>query len=183
VTLTIREPTSRRFTLLDGMILIAATAVGFALIEWYVELLGISGYFRLISYSLAEISLVVLATAPLLSMLSFGLLVLRLRPPRPSLHRLLCQPGFVASISVTISSVVSVILILAMMLSSNIMSSFIVIISSSLAVGCGVSTPWSVLFLSGRWRGERSWIDRAGRVLGACWLGQILALMSLLIAE
>lgn len=35
-----------------------------------------------------------------------------------------------------------------------------------LAVACG----WMLLLVSGRWRPERSWIDRAGRVLGWFWI-------------
>jgi hypothetical protein len=36
--------------------------------------------------------------------------------------------------------------------------------------GFAVLAIWSVLGLSGAWRPERSWIDRAGRALGAYWV-------------
>jgi hypothetical protein len=36
--------------------------------------------------------------------------------------------------------------------------------------GLAVAAVWLVLALSGRWRPERSWIDRLGRVLGATWI-------------
>jgi hypothetical protein len=29
---------------------------------------------------------------------------------------------------------------------------------------------WITLALTGRWRSERSWIDRAGRLIGVVWL-------------
>ena len=36
--------------------------------------------------------------------------------------------------------------------------------------GFAVLAVWLVLLLSGRWRGEPSWVDRAGRAVGWCWL-------------
>jgi hypothetical protein len=33
-----------------------------------------------------------------------------------------------------------------------------------------VAGAWLALALSGRWRPERDWLDRAGRVLGVCWI-------------
>jgi hypothetical protein len=46
------------------------------------------------------------------------------------------------------------------------------ILTVSLASPCGpaVAAVWLVLALSGRWRPERSWIDRPGRLLGATWI-------------
>ena len=34
-----------------------------------------------------------------------------------------------------------------------------------------VITSWLALLLSGRWRAEPSWLDRAGRVFGCYWVG------------
>jgi hypothetical protein len=33
-----------------------------------------------------------------------------------------------------------------------------------------VAGAWLALALSGRWRPERDWLDRAGRALGVCWI-------------
>jgi len=46
------------------------------------------------------------------------------------------------------------------------------ILTTSFTDPCGpaVAGMWLVLGLSGRWRPERSWIDRFGRVLGATWI-------------
>ena len=43
---------------------------------------------------------------------------------------------------------------------------------ASITYPCGyaVATVWLVLALSGRWRPEKSWIDRLGRVLGVIWI-------------
>jgi hypothetical protein len=37
-------------------------------------------------------------------------------------------------------------------------------------VSYAVLAAWTILFLSHRGRPERSWIDRAGRALGICWI-------------
>lgn len=46
------------------------------------------------------------------------------------------------------------------------------ILTVVLAAPCGpaVGAVWLVLASSGRWRPERSWIDRLGRLLGATWI-------------
>jgi hypothetical protein len=37
-------------------------------------------------------------------------------------------------------------------------------------IGPAVLAAWVVLLVSGRWRSESNWIDRAGRVFGAFWI-------------
>jgi hypothetical protein len=37
-------------------------------------------------------------------------------------------------------------------------------------IGVAVGSGWVLLLVSGRWRAEPSWIDRAGRVLGWFWI-------------
>ena len=37
-------------------------------------------------------------------------------------------------------------------------------------IGFAVASSWMLMVLSGRWRPETSWIDRAGRMLGWFWL-------------
>jgi hypothetical protein len=43
---------------------------------------------------------------------------------------------------------------------------------ASLSPACGrtVAAVWLVIALAGRWKAERSWIDRLGRVLGVVWI-------------
>jgi hypothetical protein len=46
--------------------------------------------------------------------------------------------------------------------------------------GWAVCAAWTVLWLAGVWRAERSWIDRTGRVLGVYWvLNSVLGLPAL----
>ena len=51
---------------------------------------------------------------------------------------------------------------------------------ASFASPCGyaVAAVWLVLVVSGRWRPEKSWIDRLGRALGVIWV-MITALAAL----
>jgi hypothetical protein len=46
------------------------------------------------------------------------------------------------------------------------------VLVATFARSCGpaVAAVWFVLALSGRWRPERSWIDRLGRLVGASWI-------------
>jgi hypothetical protein len=46
------------------------------------------------------------------------------------------------------------------------------VLTTSFVSLCGpaVAAVWLFLALSGRWRPERSWIDRLGRLLGATWI-------------
>jgi hypothetical protein len=44
-------------------------------------------------------------------------------------------------------------------------------------IGVAVASSWILMLASGRWRPERSWIDRAGRALGWFWIA-ILPLTS-----
>ncbi len=43
-------------------------------------------------------------------------------------------------------------------------------IHAPIAAAC-VLVSWTLLVLQRQWRCDRSWIDRAGRVLGVAWIG------------
>jgi hypothetical protein len=85
---------------------------------------------------------------------AFTLLALRLVSPRPPAAELLRQPGLWASAGLVLG--------VALMLTLRLFQP--AIFPSSVALA------WLGLALSGRWRAERSWIDRSGRIVGACWL-------------
>ena len=55
-----------------------------------------------------------------------------------------------------------------------VLETFPFLISSS--VGIAVAVAWVVQWAGGRWHPEPSWIDRAGRVLGAYWIALALAI-------
>ncbi|MGO9465027.1 MAG: hypothetical protein ACLQIB_12220 [Isosphaeraceae bacterium] len=87
---------TRRFTLLDAIILMAATAAGLALLGMYLAQGWFFGgaffYGRFESYVLSGIE----AVFPFLILWTFALVILRLRQPRPRIRRLARQPGMAA---------------------------------------------------------------------------------------
>src|SRR3954465_378493 len=86
----------RRFTLLDGMILTAAIAAGFAVDRTVLAAIGLDGTVA------QRIRLGYHLIVPQLGCLTLALLAIRRRPPRPDLGRLTCHPGFVAMLSVAL---------------------------------------------------------------------------------
>lgn len=99
-------PRCRPFTVLDGMILVAATAVSIVLLKIAVGYFGaFYGPFSEphdltdgsdIPYLGSITGLIRCGSVPVLLPASLALLVIRLRKPRPALRRLARQPGFAA---------------------------------------------------------------------------------------
>jgi hypothetical protein len=170
----VRRP-SRRFTLLDAIVLMAATAAGFAWVRsvWYFET------FKGPMDWLDEIPEMV---APLLATWTVAAVVLRLLPPRPPIHRLVLQPGAAACVSVAFAFTAESL--------RYFLDAFArrrgVPWSRFRGVGLGtewygnvlvggpyhyaIAAVWGLLLLSRRCRPEPSWIDRLGRALGLFWL-------------
>ena len=117
---------------------------------------------------------------------SLTLLVVRILPPRPRRVRLMRQPGWVACLAASLASVLAVIFewsgqmihdsrqegfisfsVDGMLPNSRDTSWFTTV---ALVGGIAVLISWFFLALGGRWRGEASWIDRAGRLCGVVWL-------------
>jgi hypothetical protein len=97
--------------------------------------------------------------------------ILRLRRPRPRLRALLIQPGMVACAVATLA--IAIVALWAVPLLArgsiyvrreNLFSTF------SPQVSFAVIGAWFAVAVSGRWRPERSWIDRAGRITGIVWI-------------
>lgn len=81
----------RQFTLLDAMILVGASAIGFWLMRCHGSFEVWPPFFSLFYPSL--IGVVLFNFGFLLASLTTAMLILRLRSPRPSLRRLFCQPS------------------------------------------------------------------------------------------
>lgn len=96
---------------------------------------------------------------PILAGLSFALLLLRVVRPRPEWPELAWQPGAWACLAAMAA-------LFGVFWVEELGHGPI----SVAAVGAAVALPWLGLALSRRWRAEKSWIDRAGRALGVCWL-------------
>jgi hypothetical protein len=152
----------RRFTLIDAMILVAATAIGLSLSRVY--FLQRPTHFR------------VAAISPLLATWTAALLILRARPPRPNRRKLVRQPGMAACCSIAVA-------ILFAMMDSLIragksywkfgtidFSNYVLVVEATANVAPSVAAVWLVLALSGLRRPDPDWIGKAGRVIGVCWI-------------
>jgi hypothetical protein len=167
---SIAEP-RRRFTTLDGMVLIAASAPGLSFTmrlgdDWI-------GCLRCIEPGLLldehhsiliwpEMARLLASTfrilMPYMVFWSFAVFALRWRRPCPALGDLARQPGVWACGT----SVLTLFAWNCFTRDGAFPYPFIVPASVLLA--------WLGLVLSRRWRSEASWIDRVGRAIGVCWL-------------
>lgn len=103
-----------------------------------------------------------LLSGPLLG-LTPAVIWLRLRRPRPSPPALLGQPGFAACLAALAGFVT--------FLEANYFGANLGIEAT---VGGAVAAAWALLAVGGWWAPERSWIDRLGRAVGACWIAVAL---------
>jgi len=172
----------RRFTLIDAMVLIAATAIALVPIRIF---LWESWHFP-DELSAAEIWRTGLDVnvnlIPLALTLSFALSLLGMRKPRPNIRRVYRRPGMAACTAALVYAVLSVTGYVGFLYftnalgnvkfdSNNVITLWIRIgMQPMFLLGGAVASVWIVLWLSGVWRAERSWIDRAGRALGIYWI-------------
>lgn len=179
----------RKLTLLDAMVLIAATAVA---IVWtratVADILqrssaGVPPGIRMpwLSYLLWWSPSVV----PALMASTIADFLLRLRRPRPEWPQLARQPGAVACGTATVVLILQWIVILASLGIAQIPGMTFPRRAGWLPtpwalalalenVGLAVIGAWLTLASDRCWAAEPSWIDRAGRFLGAGWIGLFL---------
>jgi len=192
---SMRVAKSRKFTLFDAMVLIAATAIPLLPLRLFLAAYsGVSSG----SYLGQVVELGLVANAllcPMAISLSVALWVLRLRQPRPGLPRVFRQPGMAACTATLV--------FLSVFLTSTLISLFLsyfagvvnsthmfmhfnfvvwLLIVPLCLVGISVLAVWIVLWSIGAWRPEPSWIDRAGRVLGIYWVANSVIYSSLFLA-
>jgi hypothetical protein len=168
----VRADKDRRFTLVDGMILVAATAGGLALTRtplaegFWESFLGEPEL-----HLVGVIHAVLLLGLPLLLMWTFALVVVRLRHPRPRFRRLASQPGFVACVAAASAMTLCTLSMIPLLAWSNAFSyEQISLRSYTPEAGFAVAGAWLSLALGRRWRAEPGWIDRTGRGLGVTWI-------------
>ncbi len=173
----------RRLTLFDLIALIAAFGLSVAAaanlypdINWsaiptiWMNMVAQEGAAIGSAMFLAEASIVLL---PGVAILALALLALRLRLPRPRrCLRIWTQPGSLACLAIAIATSISYFGSLAGMLARDAPIGpppwlFINSQSPIRTAGTSVAAAWITLHLTGRWRPEPSWLDRAGRILGA----------------
>jgi hypothetical protein len=177
-----RTVIARKFTVFDAMLLIAVTAVSLVLIRDYVHFLDGRRITWLLPRDWRLASMWRWATvwsgvlAPLAVSLSLAMWLLRLRKPRSKLRRLFRQPGMFATSAVVIDT--SLFLVKALFSqyylystsTTPVLANFLLWIMRLPWNGEVVAVAWLLLWASGSWRNEPSWIDRAGRALGVYWI-------------
>lgn len=166
-----------RFTISDGMAMVAAAAVGVALSRSYygdvISVARIQG--RRLDYR-AWVYLTTLVALPFAAALAWC----RLRRPFRPTRRLAREPGSVALLAVTVS-VIAVVLneVLMWTLPGPPGTRFIGMSWRPLigpagmlatVTGPAICAAWSLQWLAGYWRPRSGWIDRAGRVLGITYI-------------
>jgi len=168
------ERRCRRFRLLDAMILVAAAAVGAALVRAFLNsgyettrFFGPDGREDWIAgrYHIKEFGAIVLGTATL------AVLVLRFLPPRPGLRRVFRQPGTAGMIAVVVTSLADAVfgeIINLRSPSSLDWPQYSDILA--LRGGPTVAAVWLTLWLTRARRPEPGWIDRLGRAVGFGWI-------------
>jgi hypothetical protein len=171
----VRNTSERPFTLIDAMILVAATAVGFGILrDWAAPAIW---------YPWPRLRSIVDFTHVVLGMMNLywtiAVVGIRLRRPRPSLRRLGRQPGFVAGVAVLLMTLIYNLLRLYMILGPRRvlwerLYAFVLNLSSVQSIAPAVAVAWMVLAVSGRWRPDSGWIDRLGRCVGFLWLGLLV---------
>ena len=168
------EPT-RRLTLLDGMIIVASTATGFALIRgsfWKMLEPPFPVRQTLIPWYVLDAGIFILQAWPLPALWTLAVLAVRLRASRPPWRRLCRHPGITACCAVVIVGLHNAVLLSCLsLLSFTIMSEALLL--TALPVGLAVSATWANLVVSGRWRPQACPFDRAGRALGAFWIAVV----------
>ncbi len=166
------EPRRRGFTILDGIILVAVLAVGFALARNYWRGSDF-GVLRGMSDPQWTTNLVAAISSRFVCPAMLGMLIVRMRRPRPSLRRLVYQPGLAACLAGSVAMATGGAIVLSLWLFRTVSissadSSYWPFVVGR--IGPAVVTVWIALILFRRWKPERSWIDRTGCVLGAYWV-------------
>ena len=174
---TLRATVPRKFTLVDAIVLIAAVAVSLVEVR---RILREDWTINHADWSWDNAQDLSRSVNPAFAMtalsVSCALCILRLRKPRPSLRRIIRQPGAAACASVVIYAIV--ILIGDCIYERKYFAEhgwYLLIEHMSLMFGCHllggpVAGAWIVLWIGRVGRLEPSWIDRAGRVLGVYWI-------------
>jgi hypothetical protein len=171
----------RRFTLLDAMVLVVATAGGFAAVRTFTAAIrrvqgpGRPGLADWVALSTWVVSFWMLA-----------LLALRLGRPRPPLRRLGRQPGVAACIAGWLALSFQLLYMLPTLRGSRYGLPglyYIMMSADAISASGAVAAAWATLVLSGRWRAAADWIDRSGRALGIFTIATALLLTVLRLLE
>jgi hypothetical protein len=188
----------RRLTLLDAMILIAATAIGAQSIHVIWSLLNVSHLASPLDNRpflgvLVRAPHAISAAVPLIAAWTVALPALWICQPCPPFHRLVLQPGMAACTAATLALAISALYRIAEVAAHAVSlgqplsfgdrgiwaSISLDLIQRPSGVGIAVAAVWSWMILGRRWRPQPTWIDRLGRALGVYWLMMIFWILLL----
>ena len=164
----------RRFSLLDAMVLIAATAAGLALdrVVWSdAPVWNVAAWKD--CRDLAANGVVL--SVPVAAMWTIATLALHLCPPRDRVRLLLRRLGMSACCAATCGLVLGGGLAICAMwrgtatFSSNLVLGF----GLPMMAGSAVTAVWTLSLLAGGYRAASDWIDRLGRLIGLYWVMSI----------
>jgi hypothetical protein len=165
---------ARPFRLLDALVLLVPMALSFALARnclvhfWHPNVVRIwqGGTLRW-----AGLAVSLLSRFSGIAMLA--LLFMALRPPRLHVRRLSRQPGLVACAAAAAAMAPGAAIAIAITLFRHVPrwspgNDFWPLAEARITPA--VIAAWILLAATGRWRAEPTFIDRAGRALGAYWI-------------
>jgi hypothetical protein len=172
------------------MVLVAATAMGFGLVEGLSALSGGDISWRAVYEAFVEIPrpagsalwrdivdlswMIIALSVPHATMWTLALIPIRFLGPRPPWLRLARQPGLIAAFAsgVTMIWIGAQFMVIGLVVDLEYLSSAITsqVVLWPIFIGLAVAVSWMTLLIGGRWRAEPSWIDRLGRVMGVGWI-------------
>jgi hypothetical protein len=163
----------RRLTLVDAMILVAATGIGLAVIrtwspEYYTEQHTPIPPATWLEWSSFVVSAWAFYLAPIPAAWSLAVLILRALHPRPPLRAAFAHAGSAAALgsAVAIASGVTYFLLDL----RNPSWHDLPFEYTTYSAGIAVAAVWVVLASAGTWRPHRDWVDVLGRALGVYWI-------------
>lgn len=174
---------TRRFGLGDAMILISAVAIGTALartpVAFFLSRPAVNSADPPLRRLFEGIRGASMTLYPAMTSLTYATVVLGLRRPRPSFHRIFRRSGMIACAAATVGSLYVFLTWAPTLLQTwggGNFAGMLYNVWSMTSRQCGdtVIGAWVALALGGRWRSERTWIDRMGRTIGAIWIGVVV---------
>jgi hypothetical protein len=174
--------TKKRFNLIDAMVLVAATAAGFALGRALTPQQRSS--FETVNEAVANYVVSVAL------MWTLAILALNFTRYRTTIRDLACRPGFTALVAIVVDwfsetihwAILSCIGPPYTLGGSphslgalpgwlwDVFSKDVEYVMYSQSCAGAVSAVWIVTAMAGCWRAEKTWIDRTGRAFGVFWL-------------
>ncbi len=167
----------RRFSLLDAMALIAATAAGLTIDRcFWSDMHGWDGavlkHYRDLTFAGTILSV------PFAAMWTVAILALQFRRPRYRLRRLLGRMGTAACYAATVALALGAGLVICAMRGGSVSFGSRMIMGYGLPImaGSAVTAVWTFLIIVGAYRGTSDWNYRLGRLVGIYWMMSLLVL-------